>query len=273
MRILALETSDKIGSVAAIADGNPLAELILDRKQRSAQSLLPAVDSLLKQVGWRPADVQVVGVSIGPGSFTGLRVGVTAAKVFAYAVGAEVLGVNTLEAIAANCGDTPCNEVSVVIDAQRGELVVQSFVRQADGSFAPAGAEELLDADVWLARLEAVGSGQSAVESGQGPGVRDQGSEIHPSSLIPHPSSVVTGPGLVRLRDRLPSGVVTLDEDLWRPRAAVVGRLAARYYAQGRRDDLWKLVPHYYRRSAAEEKWDAGGLSQFSSQRKWDCPP
>jgi tRNA threonylcarbamoyl adenosine modification protein YeaZ len=290
MRILALETTDKIGSVAAIADGNPLAELILDRRQRSAQSLLPAVDSLLRQVGWRPADVQLVGVSIGPGSFTGLRVGVTAAKVFAYAVGAEVLGINTSEAIAANCADTPCNEVSVVVDAQRGELVVQSFVRQADGSFAPAGAEELLDADVWLARLEAVGSGQAAVGSGQsavgsgqlevgsrqGSGVRGQGSEIHPSSLIPHPSSLiphpssliphpscfVTGPGLVRLRDRLPSGVVALDEDLWRPRAAVVGRLAARYYAQGRRDDLWKLVPHYYRRSAAEEKWDARIASQ-----------
>ena len=281
MRILALETSDKIGSVAAIADGNPLAELILDRRQRSAQSLLPAVDSLLKQVGWRPADVQLVGVSIGSGSFTGLRVGVTAAKVFAYAVGAEVLGVNTSEAIAANCADTSCNEVSVVIDAQRGELVVQSFVRQADGAFAPAGAEELLDADVWLARLEAVGSGQWAVGSGQwevgsrqsavGSG-RNESSASNPQSLVPNPS-VVTGPGLVRLRDRLPSCVAALDEGLWRPCAAVVGRLAARYYAQGRRDDLWKLVPHYYRRSAAEEKWDAGGLSQFSPQRKWDCPP
>ena len=169
MRILALETSDKIGSVAAIADGNPLAELILDRRQRSAQSLLPAVDSLLKQVGWRPADVQLVGVSIGSGSFTGLRVGVTAAKVFAYAVGAEVLGVNTSEAIAANCADTSCNEVSVVIDAQRGELVVQSFVRQADGAFAPAAQRNFstptfgwLDWKQW-----AVGSGQWAVGSGR----------------------------------------------------------------------------------------------------------
>jgi tRNA threonylcarbamoyladenosine biosynthesis protein TsaB len=251
MRILALETTDKIGSVAATTNGNPLAELMLDYRQRSAQSLLPAIDSLLQQIDWRPTDVQLVAVSIGPGSFTGLRVGVTAAKVFAYAVGAEVLGVNTLEAIAANCADTQHNEVSAVVDAQRGEIVVQSFARQAGGWFEAAGPEELLDADVWLTRI-------SPRPLREGTEVRaDQGAEIHPSSLIPHPSSIVTGPGLLRLLDRLPPGVVALDKDYWRPRAAVVGRLAARHYAQGRRDDLGKLVPHYYRRSAAEEKWDA----------------
>jgi tRNA threonylcarbamoyladenosine biosynthesis protein TsaB len=287
MRILAIETTDKTGSVAAMADDNLLADLMLDRTQRSAQSLAPAISRLLKQVGWLPSDVQLVGVSIGPGSFTGLRVGVTAAKVFAYAVGAEVLGVNTLEAVAANAqggtaGDDPMDSIeiagsqrlaecakpgdsppgavgsrlflnaiehparrihslSVVIDAQRGEVVVQSFVRQADGWFEPAGAEELLDADVWLDRLKTVGSDPPSA---------------NPQSLIPDPS-VVTGPGLVRLLDRLPPGVAALEEAYWHPRAAAVGRIAARYYAQGRRDDLWKLVPHYYRRSAAEEKWDA----------------
>ncbi len=284
MRILALETTDKIGSVAAIVGDNLLAELTLDAGQRSAQSLLPAVASLLGQVAWRPADVQLLAVSIGPGSFTGLRVGVTAAKVFAYAVGAEVLGVNTLEAVAANCIEHRCDKLSVVIDAQRGEVVVQSFVRQADGWFHPAGPQELLHADVWLARLGSVGSRQSAVERGERREERGEGEALsltafrlppiaHPSSLIPHPSSVITGPGLARLLDRLPPDAVAVDGKLWRPRAAVVGRLAARHYHQGRRDDLWKLVPHYYRRSAAEEKWDAGGLSQLSHQRKPDCSP
>ena len=280
MRILALETTDKIGSVAAAADDNLLAELMLDHGQRSAQSLLPAVHALLRQVTWPPADVQLVAVSIGPGSFTGLRVGVTAAKVFAYAVAAEVLGVNTLEAIAANCVDTPSNAVSVVIDAQRGEVVVQSFVRHADGWFQPAGPEELLDANVWLARLSAPASPLPLGEGppGEGSGFRVQGSGTpnlqlsksanshspHPNPLPKGEGTAVTGPGLVRLLDRLPPGVVALDESFWRPRAAVVARLAARHYAQGRRDDLWRLVPRYYRRSAAEEKWDARGLSQFS---------
>jgi tRNA threonylcarbamoyladenosine biosynthesis protein TsaB len=252
MRILALETSDKINSLAAVDGCNLLAELVLDRSQRSAQSLAPAMQSLLKDVGWQPSHVQLVAVSVGPGSFTGLRVGVTAAKVFAYAVGAEVLGLNTLEVIAANTqGTVPIvvsakmglsllpAAVSVLIDAQRGEVVVQSFARQPDGSFAAIGPEELVDADAWLERVG-----------------RGQGEASNPQSLIPNPL-VVTGPGLARLVDRLPRGVSALDEPLWHPRAAVVGQLAMRYHAQGRREDLWRLVPRYYRRSAAEEKWDA----------------
>jgi tRNA threonylcarbamoyladenosine biosynthesis protein TsaB len=232
MRILALETSDKTGSVAALDDCKLLAELTLDRTQRSAQSLAPAMQTLLKQVGWRPGDVQLVAVSTGPGSFTGLRVGVTAAKVFAYAVGAEVLGVSTLEVIATNAATK--FPLSVVIDAQRGELVVQTFSHQADGWFEPIGPEELLDADVWLARLQP----DSTVSQG-------------------NDNFVLTGPGLARLVERLPPGVEVLASPLWQPQAAVVGRLASRYHALGRRDDLWKLVPHYYRRSAAEEKWEA----------------
>lgn len=62
---------------------------------------------------------------------------------------------------------------------------------------------------------------------------------------------------LHKLLDRLPAGVETLDPRYWSPRAAAIGGLAAQYYANGRRDDLMKLVPHYFRRSAAEEKRDA----------------
>ena len=110
------------------------------------------------------------------------------------------------------------------MDALRGEVVVQSFARRPDGWFEPLGPQELVSADAWLARLAAGG--------------------------------VVTGPGLAKLVDRLPAGVKALDPRLWPPTAAAVGRLACRYHTLGRRDDLWKLVPHYCRRSAAEEKWD-----------------
>jgi tRNA threonylcarbamoyladenosine biosynthesis protein TsaB len=267
MRILAIETTDKTGSVAAMAGCNVLAELMLERTQRSAQSLAPAMQRLLEQVGWKPADVQLVAVSIGPGSFTGLRVGVTAAKVFAYAVGAEILGISTLEAIAANCVATQSNNVSVVIDAQRGDVVVQPFARQADSWFEAAGPEQLLNADDWLADLQEQGLGAR----GEGRGTRDEGPETPSSeseisdfkspnpqvSKSPNPRISLTGPGLVRLVARLPPGVEALDERFWHPRAALVAQLAFRYHTLGRRDDLWKLVPHYYRRSAAEEKWDA----------------
>ena len=66
----------------------------------------------------------------------------------------------------------------------------------------------------------------------------------------------VAGPILRRIADRVPPTVPTLPPQYWCPNAAAVARLAARCYAEGQRDDLWSLVPHYSRRSAAEEKWD-----------------
>src|SRR4051812_4115512 len=100
-RILALETSELSGSVAAAMDGDVVGELNLDPRLRSAQSLAPAIRTLLDQVGWRPQELALVAVTVGPGSFTGLRVGVATAKVMAYAAGADVLGISTHAAIAA----------------------------------------------------------------------------------------------------------------------------------------------------------------------------
>jgi tRNA threonylcarbamoyladenosine biosynthesis protein TsaB len=220
MRVLALETTEAIGSVAAAAGDNLLAEQELDPVQRSAQSLAPAIKRVLGRAGWRPADVQLVAVTIGPGSFTGLRVGVATAKVFAYAVGAEVLGIDTLEVIAAAAGQE-VQELWTVVDAQRGDVVARAFRRAADGWLAPAGPAALAPLAGWLAGLRA--------------------------------GSLVSGP-ILRRSPALPPGITALDPQCWRPTAANVARLALRHYAAGRRDDLWGLVPRYSRRPAAEEK-------------------
>jgi len=226
MRILALETTEMIGSVAAMCDGNLLAELELNPQQRSAQSLAPGMQLLLGQVGWRPEEVDLVAVTSGPGSFTGLRVGVTTAKVFAYAVGAAVLGVDTLETIAARApGEV--RALSAAVDAHRGEVVTQAFQRDAEGWLRPSGDAELLKVDAWLGGLAA--------------------------------GAVVTGPVLHKLADRVPAHLTLLDPQYWSPTAAAVARLAARLHAAGRRDDFWSLVPRYFRRSAAEEKWEQRG--------------
>ena len=226
MNILALETTNWIGSVAAMTDGKLLLELELNPQQRTAQSLPPGIATLLDRVGWKPADVQLVALTIGPGSFTGLRIGVTMAKTFAYAVGAEVLGVNTLETIAqAAPADVPA--LMAVIDAQRGDVVVRTFSRGPEGFLLPMGDQQLISIDRWLQDLPA--------------------------------GMAVTGPALAKLASRLPAHVTTLDEKYWTPRAAMVAQLAHRQYAAGRRDDLWTLLPHYSRRSAAEEKLQGRG--------------
>jgi tRNA threonylcarbamoyladenosine biosynthesis protein TsaB len=228
MRILAIETTDLAGSVAALDADSLMAAHDLDPQWRSAQSLAPGIVALLQSVGWQPKDVQLVAVATGPGSFTGLRVGVTTAKLFAYAAGAAVLGVNTLEAIAAQApAGTP--ELWAVLDAQREQVFAGRFRRDpvgvwqwCDDQTLRQGQTLLLDNAAWLAQLSA---GQA-----------------------------VSGPALHKLAPQLPSGVVLVDTVLWSPKAVAVGRLAWQQYQSGQRDDVFTLLPQYFRPSAAEEK-------------------
>lgn len=227
MRILAIETSSAHASVAALADCKVLAELQLNPVQRGAEALAPALADLLGRVGWRPRDVQLVAVSIGPGSFTALRVGVTTAKTFAYVVGAEVLAVGTLEAIAAQLAESGTGEtIATAIDAQRGEVYAARFRRHAPFDIECITPDAIRPADEWIASLSR--------------------------------ETLVGGPALDALAARLAGDVHTAPRDAWLPTAATIGRLAAVKYAKGHRDDLWHLVPRYLRRSAAEEKRSRG---------------
>jgi tRNA threonylcarbamoyladenosine biosynthesis protein TsaB len=229
--ILALETSSQAGSVALldcrvgqVGDcDNVLSQRILEAERRSAQTLIPGIAHVLAEAGRRPADVGLVAVTIGPGSFTGLRVGVTAAKSFAYATGCECLGVDTLEVIAwqAPRNEASAAEIRAVLDAQRKELYLARF-RIAGCELVRVEGNRIVPVEGWLADLV--------------------------------PGTVVTGSGINRLIDRLHAGVVAVDPRLREPQAATVGRLAWRQYQAGRRDDLWKLAPNYLRLSAAEEK-------------------
>jgi tRNA threonylcarbamoyladenosine biosynthesis protein TsaB len=221
MRILAVETTGLAGSVAALDGKQVLAAFDLDESMRSAQSLAPGIVSVLDAASWRSGDVELVAVATGPGSFTGLRVGVATAKMFAYAVGASVLGVNTLEAIAAQAV-VESSTLWTVLDAQREQVFAGKFVRESAGIWQWRQPTQLLDNSDWLAQLE---SGQA-----------------------------VSGPGLEKIADRLPHNVIVVDRRLWQPKAQAVGQLAWRAYQSGRRDDLFSLLPQYFRISAAEEK-------------------
>jgi tRNA threonylcarbamoyladenosine biosynthesis protein TsaB len=231
--ILAFDTSGFAGSLALLDGARILAEAPLDPKRRSAQTLAPAIAELLGSAGIEPAQIRLVATTVGPGSFTGLRVGVTTAKTFAYVVGAEVMAVSTLEVIAHSVpadflgtflGEQP-RKIEVVIDAQRKEFFLGRFRAEAgrDADDLPRmDADGIVSIQEWVAALE--------------------------------PGTIVTGPGLARVESQLPADVVVVPAGHREPKAAVVGRLAWRDYQAGRRDDLWKLAPLYLRPSYAEEK-------------------
>jgi tRNA threonylcarbamoyladenosine biosynthesis protein TsaB len=222
LRILAIETSGTAGSLAALHDDNLLAELMLDTASRSARSLAPGIAALLRQVGWRPNEVDVLAVALGPGSFTGLRVGVTTAKTFAYATGAGCVGVGTLEVIAEQAAVSAGGLVTPVIEAQRGDVYTALYQRTAAGSLDSRQSPVILSADEWLATLA--------------------------------DGRLASGPALETLADRLPPNASVALPPQWPPTAATVGRLAYRKHVAGQRDDIWRLTPLYLRRSAAEEK-------------------
>ena len=225
MRVLAIETSGRLGSVALLDTSESKADSVLQRTtpegERTAQSLLPTIEELLQERGWRPADVELVGVTTGPGSFTGLRIGIVTAKTFAYATGAKLVGVHTLAAIAAGI-DWPDGRLWTILDAQRQELFAASFVAGKLLADLPPPATDIVSIPQWLKSLA--------------------------------PGDAVAGPPVGKLPGQLPADVVVIDESLWHPSAATVGNLGLQLFERGKTKNPLELVPHYYRRSAAEEK-------------------
>jgi tRNA threonylcarbamoyladenosine biosynthesis protein TsaB len=217
---LAIETSSLPGTVAVSEDDRCLGQTELPPQQRTAQSLAPAIAALLTNVRWQPHDVQLFAVTVGPGSFTGLRIAVTTVKTFAYAVGAEVIGLNTLQVIAAQA---PADQQNIwaVMDAQRQQLFCGLF-RRSDSGLETVRDTTIIDRDSLSTLLDG--------------------------------NCAVTGPGLRSLQSRLPAGVFVVEQPLWTPQARTVAAIGYQAYCAGRRDNLWQLTPRYYRQSAAEEK-------------------
>ena len=121
MLILAFETTAKSGSVALLQDGKLLAESYQNTGMTHSQTLLAMAEDMLKSSGLTPADVQAVAVAEGPGSFTGVRIGVAAAKGWAWGAQIPCYGVSTLEAMAENLGIWD-GYIVCAMDARRSQV-------------------------------------------------------------------------------------------------------------------------------------------------------
>lgn len=115
---LAIETSGRVGSIALGRGDRVLATRELPHKRRHDVGLIPAIDTLCGEHGVAPRDLREVYVSLGPGSFTGLRVGITTAKMLALSLGVRLVGVPTIEVLAANA---PADaDVAVCLNVKKG---------------------------------------------------------------------------------------------------------------------------------------------------------
>jgi tRNA threonylcarbamoyladenosine biosynthesis protein TsaB len=124
VRVAAIDTSTALGSVALVEDGRLVAEDSRRVSNAHGESLLPMVSALFSGAGWVPADVARWGVGIGPGSFTGCRIGVATVKGIAMATAAEIVGVTSLDALA--FGLDGADLVVSVVAGGKGELFLQA---------------------------------------------------------------------------------------------------------------------------------------------------
>jgi tRNA threonylcarbamoyladenosine biosynthesis protein TsaB len=163
-RLAAIDTSTALGSVALFEDGRLVAEDSRRVSNAHGESLLPMVSALFASAGWAPADVARWGVGIGPGSFTGCRIGVATVKGIALATGAEIVGVTSLDALAFGLdGD---ELVVSLVGGGKGELFLQAK-RRGEIVVAPSHWR-IADIAARLAALEPVGrvvvAGEAAAE-------------------------------------------------------------------------------------------------------------
>ncbi len=215
MRILGIETATKAASVAVVADGKVLAESVRESPQSFSETLMPQVEEVIKVSGAFD-NLDAVAVSIGPGSFTGLRIGLATAKALAYAWGIKIIGVPTLLAMSYNF---PKAKVVALIDAQKNRAYCQRFE-----DCSPLSELEIKTIDDTVTELEHVAG-----------------------------DFLLCGDVLHKIKVPLPPNVKLAPPNLRMPRASSVAVCAEDL---GRVDNVMNLEPLYVRRSEAEELWE-----------------
>ncbi len=191
--LLALETATNVCSAAVLRDGAVTAHASLHQPRVHAEQLVPLVDNLLERSATNRADLDAIAVSMGPGSYTGLRIGVSTAKGLAMALDAALVGVPTLEALAASVypfaaeGDVAC----ALLDARRDEVYAAAY-QITDGALAPFAATSARAVDTlpnwlgavadtcWLAGDGAAKAADVLREAGIAPRVLSP--DVHPPS-------------------------------------------------------------------------------------------
>jgi len=225
MLILAVDTTTPSGSVALLRDRDVLGEFDLESPSTHSARLLRSVDLILQANNLEIQAVDAYAVAAGPGSFTGIRIGVTAVKSLAFASGKMVAPVSTLEALASKIAAPPVRLACPILDAKRGEIYAALFEVRS-GRLVEAIPQGAYDPDAFFARLPA------------------------------HRVTSFVGNGLALYREKL----LTYVRDKARfPRrspfiAAEVGRLGHRLLIEGKGVAARDLEPIYFRKSQAEEK-------------------
>ncbi len=223
MLVLGIDAATPIASVGLIQDGSVLAEQSGDAAASHAESLLPLIHHVLDRAHISLHEVAGIGVTIGPGAFSGLRIALSTTKGFAYALSQQLAGVSTLLTLA-HAVTCWTGRLCVVLDARKHEVYATCFARDADGHITRLADDRVLAPEELARQI-------------MGP-------------------CLFVGDGVERygeiIREHCGSHTEVLPLSAVPPRGSIVARLAWRRFKQGDHDDASQLVPQYIRRSDAE---------------------
>lgn len=219
--ILALETTARVGGVALLAESEVLREIPLDDGLRHGVALMPAAQELLREAGIAPTELAAVAVDVGPGSYTGTRIGVMSAKTLAFGAGVPLIGVGSLQALALDAIDLAAHVVPV-LTARKGEAYAGVYTAAEAGAARPRN--EVPDRALTPEACAALAEGAGYVVVGDA--VRDD-----------------TEFFLAHCADG-----TELCLDFAAPGAGAVGRIAHEKLLAGQLDDPRTLQPTYLRR-------------------------
>lgn len=235
MTVLALDTATLVSSVALATEDTLVAEITLQTKLTHSEVLMPHIAQILTMAQITKRQLSAIAVSIGPGSFTGLRIGLATAKTMAYALDIPVIGVPTLAALAYGCC-LPGVIMAPLLDAQKGNVYTALYEWQDHDMLEVQAPHVLAFQDI----LEALRSKDKPV--------------------------VVLGEGAVLFREEVRAAggnIVLAPPHFIMPRAANVAIFGQQLMRQGYRDNLMTLEPLYIRRSEAEELWERRNSCQL----------
>jgi tRNA threonylcarbamoyladenosine biosynthesis protein TsaB len=251
--ILAIETSGRLGSVALACGDKRLAENRFSGPMRHSAEIFPAITDLLSKFNKKPDQIEQVYISVGPGSFTGLRIAVTLAKTLALANSTKIVAIDTLDCIAANVIKLACtpnaercslllpNEcLATILDAKRGQFFIAVYEQSAQNPVSfPRKRESIDDYPLYAIRYplkkilpDCLMTAEEFLDRFAGCG--------KPIALI--------GEGLVYYKDKFSDPAVQfLDEKYWNPSATNIHRLGWQLALQNQFANPLTLTPNYIR--------------------------
>ncbi|MGB9628512.1 MAG: tRNA (adenosine(37)-N6)-threonylcarbamoyltransferase complex dimerization subunit type 1 TsaB [Thermodesulfobacteriota bacterium] len=226
MKILGIDTSTSCGSVGLVEDEWVISDYLLDIPVTHSERLLKAIDWVLKESRCGISEIDGLAISLGPGSFTGLRIGVSTLKGLALSLGKPVAGISTLEVLASQVSPTPYL-LCPILDARKGE-VYTAFYRYEGGIYPQPQSP-----------IEAIGPGELVLRINEPTLFFGSGVKIYGAFL----------------KERLQQRALFPPPPFQIPHGSTVAKLGLERLQRGERLDLLNFTPLYIRPSEAEIKW------------------